>query len=137
MPLLGAPPVNATYGYLAGNTAALPGIVARIMVSAAFSEEVLYRGSLLGRLRVLLGTSKTASAGAILLAALLFGAAHVVDQGWPGALQVAITGVVFGGFFLWRRELGAVIVMHTAFDLTAVVLIYHGWEAVVAGLLIR
>jgi membrane protease YdiL (CAAX protease family) len=137
MPLLGAPPLNDAYAYLIGNAAALPGIVATVLVGAAFSEELLYRGFLLDRLGAWLGHTPLALAGSVLLASSLFAAAHVADQGAPGAIQAAITGTVFGSLFVWRRELGLVMVTHAAFDLTAVVLIYRGWEASVAQWLIR
>jgi membrane protease YdiL (CAAX protease family) len=60
-------------------------------------------------------------------------AAHFADHGWPGSLQAAIIGTVFGAVFRWQRELGPVVVLHAAFDLTAVVIIYKGWEAAVPG----
>ncbi len=106
--------------------------MATVLVSAAFSEELVYRGFLLERLGSWLGLTRLALAGPVVLAALVFAAAHVVDQGLPGATQAAITGTVFGALFVWRRELAFVMVMHAAYDLTAVVLIYKGWEAPVA-----
>lgn len=68
--------------------------------------------------------------GSVVLAALVFAAAHLSDQ-------AAITGTVFGGLFVWRRELAFVMVMHAAFDLTAVVLIYRGWEEPVTEFFFR
>jgi membrane protease YdiL (CAAX protease family) len=50
MPLLGASPINTTYHYLAGNTAALPGIVFAMIVGGGFAEETVYRGYLFERL---------------------------------------------------------------------------------------
>src|SRR6185295_2094666 len=43
MPLLGAPAINAPYHYLVGNAAALPRIVAAVLISAGFGEEVFFR----------------------------------------------------------------------------------------------
>src|SRR5207237_7876800 len=40
MPLLGAPAMNQTYHYLVGNAAALPWLIATMLISAAFGEEV-------------------------------------------------------------------------------------------------
>ncbi len=44
MPLLGAPDINAAYHYLAGNPAALPGVVFTMIVGAGFGEETVFRG---------------------------------------------------------------------------------------------
>ena len=38
MPLLGAAPINAAYHYLAGNAAALPGMLLAVTVGAGFGE---------------------------------------------------------------------------------------------------
>ena len=61
MPLLGAPPINPAYSYLNGNTAALPGFLANVIITAGFGEEILWRGFLFERSRRLLGTSRRAN----------------------------------------------------------------------------
>src|SRR5437667_12102383 len=43
MPLLGADPINPAYHYLAGNQAALPGMVFEMIVGAGFGEETVFR----------------------------------------------------------------------------------------------
>jgi membrane protease YdiL (CAAX protease family) len=50
MPALGADPINQTYHYLAGNAAAIPGILFSVIVGAGFGEETLFRGYLFERL---------------------------------------------------------------------------------------
>src|SRR6266850_4841190 len=50
MPLLGADPINATYHYLVGNRAALPGALYAMIIGAGFGEETLFRGYLFERL---------------------------------------------------------------------------------------
>ena len=132
MPLLGAPAVNATYHYLAGNAGAMPGMIAMIFVSASFGEEVLFRGYLFERLGRLFGTSRAARAGTILLSSALFAAAHYHGQGVPGVEQAAITGLVIGAIYASWSEIWIVMVVHAAFDLTAVALIYWGVEEAVA-----
>src|SRR5438477_5274968 len=42
MPLFGAPAINPKYHYLAGNTAALPAILAAVIVGAGFGEETVF-----------------------------------------------------------------------------------------------
>src|SRR5512135_1832093 len=41
MPLLGAPPINAAYHYLVGNTGALPGALAMVILVAGVGEETV------------------------------------------------------------------------------------------------
>ncbi|TMA33009.1 MAG: CPBP family intramembrane metalloprotease, partial [Deltaproteobacteria bacterium] len=50
MPLFGAPAINPAYHYLAGNTAALPGMILAVIFGAGFGEEIFFRGYLFERL---------------------------------------------------------------------------------------
>lgn len=59
MPLLGAPPINQAYHYLAGNTAALPGILIAVIVVAGLGEEIVFRGYMFERSRRLFGSIGT------------------------------------------------------------------------------
>ncbi|MEO5989018.1 MAG: type II CAAX endopeptidase family protein [Candidatus Eisenbacteria bacterium] len=133
MPLLGAPPKNAYYGYLAGNTAALPWTVFVILVGAGFSEETLFRGFLFERFREWFGDRRGSLALIVLLTSTLFGAAHYPGQGWPGVQQAFVVGLVFGTIYAITRRIGFVMIAHAAFDLVAVALIYWGLESTVAG----
>lgn len=132
MPLLGAPPVNAAYAWLTGNAAALPGFVLLVLVGAGFGEETVFRGYLFERLRRLLGRSRGADAAIVALSSLLFGAAHFHDQGLPGVEQAILVGVLLGTLYLRTATLWLPMVVHVAFDLTAVALIFTGSEKAVA-----
>lgn len=134
MPLLGAPAINMPYHYLAGNAAALPWIVATILISAGFGEEVFFRGYLFERLGTLFGPGKAALAGTVLLSTALFALAHYHDQGLPGVEQAVMTGLVFGGIYAWRKQIWFLMVAHVAFDLAAIAIIYWDWEDAVARL---
>ena len=134
MPFLGAPPLNAAYGWLAGNTAALPGILAAVTLGAGFGEETFYRSYLFERLGRLLGTQARAKAVIVLLTAGLFGLAHQTGQGVPGVQQATITGLVFGSVYAATGVIWPVMIAHAAFDVTAVALIYWRLEAAVAHL---
>jgi membrane protease YdiL (CAAX protease family) len=136
MPLLGAPPTNMTYQYLTGNAAALTGIILTVLVQAA-AEEVLYRGYLFERFGALLGSEPRALAFTVLLSSSLFAAAHYSDQGPLGVAQAAATGAVLGGMFVRKRQLALVVIAHASFNLTAVTLIFYGWEESVARILFR
>jgi membrane protease YdiL (CAAX protease family) len=72
MPLLGAPAINPGYHYIAGNKAALPGIIFTMIVGAGFAEETLFRGYLFERLGKLFGTGAGAKVSIVLLTSALF-----------------------------------------------------------------
>ena len=129
MPLLGAPAVNAHYHFLTGNTAALPGMIATLIIVAGFGEETLYRGYMFERLGKLVGSSRRAKIAIVLITTTLFAAAHYPDQGIPGVEQAVFTGLVFGGIFAVTGELFMLMVAHATFDLVALALIYWNVEA--------
>jgi len=137
MPLLGADPINRAYHYLAGNRAALPGILLAVIAGAGFGEETLFRGYLFERLGKLFGTGLWAKSSVVLFTAALFGLAHYSDQGLAGAEQATITGLVFGTIFAVTGQLWMLIFAHAAFDVTAVAIIYWDVESAVAHLVFK
>jgi membrane protease YdiL (CAAX protease family) len=137
MPLLGAAPINPAYHYLAGNRAALPGILYAVTVGAGFGEETVFRGYLFERFGKLLGTGAGAKAWIVPITAALFGLAHYSDQGIAGVEQATITGLVFGTIFAVTGRLWMLMWAHAAFDLTAVAIIYWNLETRVAHLVFK
>jgi len=137
MPILGAPPVNQAYRDLTGNAAALPSMVLAVVIGAGFGEEVLFRGYLFERFRRWFGRSVASSIAAVIVTSALFAAAHYSGQGLPGVEQALVTGLVFAGVYARTRALPFVMIVHAAFDLTAVWLIYNGWETTVAHWVFR
>lgn len=135
MPLIGADPINQTYHYVAGNAAALPGMLYAILVGAAFGEEVLFRGSLFERLGKLLGASAPAKAATLVITSILFGLAHLPDV--PAAQQALFVGLGYGAFYLASGSLAAPMIAHATFNLTALALIYWRLEEPVANALFR
>jgi len=137
MPLLGAPPINGPYHYLAGNTAALPGMVLTLIVVAGFGEETLFRGWMFERLGKLFGPSVWARPFIVLLTSIWFGLLHYKVQGLAGVEQAIITGLVFGTIFAIRRRIFMLMVAHAAFDIAALALIYWDGESEVAHLIFK
>ena len=137
MPLFGANPVNQAYHFIAGNPAALLGMVALVTISGGFGEETVYRGFLFERLGKLLGSGVVAKTSTVLLTAALFSAAHYLGQRLTGVEQAAITGLVFGSIFAITRRIWMLMVAHAAFDLAAIALIYWNLEARVAHLIFK
>jgi CAAX protease family protein len=137
MPLLGADPVNHAYHFLAGNRAALPGMIFALIVVAGFGEETVFRGYLFERFGKLFGSSAWAKAIIVLITATWFGAAHYSVQGLAGAEQAAIVGLVFGTIFANSGRIWMLMVAHAAFDLTALAIIYWDMESRVAHLIFK
>lgn len=137
MPLLGADPLNPTYHYLVGNTAALPGIVFASIVVAGFGEETVFRGYLFERLGKPLGTRAMAKLVIVLLSTGLFALRHFPDQGLAGVQQAVVTGLVFGTIFAVIGRIWMLICAHAAFDLTAVAIIYFNLESGLAHLVVK
>jgi membrane protease YdiL (CAAX protease family) len=132
MPLLGGPPINQAYHWVTGNTAALPFMLFLMIVVAGWGEETLYRGWMFERLGKLLGTSVWARTSIVVLTSVVFALPHSVDQGIPGAEQALMTGLVFGTIFALTGRIFLLMVLHAAFDVTALAMIYWDFESAVA-----
>ncbi len=137
MPLLGAEPVNQAYHYLAGNRAALPGIIYAVTVGAGFGEETVFRGYMFERLGKLLGSGTWVKPLIVVLTAAWFGAVHYPVQGLAGVQQAVIVGLIYGTIFAITGRLVMLMFAHAAFDLTALALIYWNLESDVAHLIFK
>jgi len=137
MPLLGFGPVNESYHYLVGNTAALPGMFFAVIVGAGFGEELVWRSFLFERLRALLGARRYVTLIIVVVTSVFFGLVHYRDQGVPGVVQATITGLVFGTTYARLKTIWPVMVAHAAFDIAAVLIIYWNLEVPIGRLLVR
>ena len=137
MPLLGAPPINEAYHYLAGNPALVPQTLFALIVGAGIGEEILFRGFLFERLGKLAGQGALTKVVIVLLGAVLFGLAHYAVQGLPGMEQAMITGLAFGTWYAATGSLYTIMVAHASFDLAAYAMIYWNFETYFAHLIYR
>jgi CAAX protease family protein len=137
MPLLGAPPINPAYHYLAGNSAALLGMLFAVTVGAGFGEETVYRGYLFERLGKLFGRGVGATTAIVLLTSAWFGLIHYPVQGLAGAEQATIVGLVSGTIFAITGRIWMLMFAHAAFDVTAVLIIYWNLESSLAHLVFK
>lgn len=137
LPPLGVPAVNSAYAFVTGNETALAGMLALAIVGGGFGEEVVWRGFLFDRLGALLGRTNRAQAAIVAIGSVLFGLAHLHDQGWPGVIQSTITGAVFGTAFVLLGRIWPIMIAHAAFDVTALLVIYWGREEWLAHLIWR
>ena len=135
MPLLGAPPINWAYHFVAHNPAALPMMFYLIIIGAGFGEETFFRGWMFERLGKLFGHGELAKIAIVLTTSALFAAAHYGGQGIPGVEQALVVGIVFGSVFAVTGRIFMLMIAHTAFDLTALWMIYYGMETRIAHLI--
>jgi membrane protease YdiL (CAAX protease family) len=93
--------------------------------TAAFGEEMLFRGFLLNNLEAGLGGTRLALGAALILQAGLFGATHFY-QGWYGILLTGSIGLLMGIVFLiGKRWLLPIILAHGIIDTISLVSLYQ------------
>lgn len=103
-----------------------------IVVGAGFGEELTFRSFGFERLGKLLGRSAWAKAAIVIATSLVFGLAHLPDQGVTGFQQATIVGLVFGAIFAVTGSIALLMIAHTSFDLMALFIIYGDLESRVA-----
>jgi uncharacterized protein len=89
-----------------------------LVVVVAISEETIFRGYLLLRLRPLLRSTVLA----LLLASVIFSLGHGYE-GSAGAVTVGSIGLAWGAVYLWRRSLVAPATMHFLLDAIAILVV--------------
>lgn len=121
-----APPQFDALGPVAGNLPWLMLLLAIAWTSAAFGEELLFRGFLLGRLRVLFGGGRAAGIAAAAVQAVAFGTMHGY-QGRTGMLVTGLVGFAYGLSCLRLRALWPLVLAHGLMDTIALSLLYAGF----------
>ncbi len=132
--LLGEIPDLHTFEGLRGNIVFYVQLLLLSWTIAAFGEELLFRGYLLGRIAGLLGGGRAAHGAALVLQAAAFGAAHLY-QGLSGVLVTGSVGLVLGLLFLRaRRNLWVVIIAHGLIDTVSLTAFYLGLDELIRDL---
>lgn len=116
-PLLGGRPVDSSrFDVLRGNLPVFLVALFSVWTSAAFAEEILYRGFLLQRLARILGGGRAAWGASLVLSSLLFGSLHFY-QGPSGMAITGILGLLFGSaYLLLGRRLWPLVFAHGLID---------------------
>lgn len=110
-----------------GNLPAMLGLLVFVWISAAFGEEIVFRGYLMQQFTKFFGSSKISLVINILLLGILFSYMHVY-QGISGQVVSGITGALFALIFHIRKnDLWFCIAAHGFFDTAALVFVYYGW----------
>jgi hypothetical protein len=116
----------SAYGALKGNKDAIIQLWFFAMISAAFSEEVLFRGYFCSLFEHYIGSSMVAKIVMVLLGALLFTFAHY-SQGATGLISIfAVSLLFYAAFILSKKNLYALILGHALIDTFGLYQIYLG-----------
>ncbi|MEE8119747.1 MAG: type II CAAX endopeptidase family protein [Gammaproteobacteria bacterium] len=113
------------FAYLHNNLVAL--ILTLVFIAwgtAAFGEEMIFRGLIMHRFAALMGNNKSAWWAAAVLQAVFFGLPHYY-QGWYGVIVSATIGFIMAAaFLLSKRNLWPLIIAHGAVDTLSLVQVY-------------
>lgn len=101
-----------------------PLLFVALFAPGAVLEELLHRGFVLPRLRVLVGGWRPA----VLLGSAFFGALHF-GQGLDGVASAFVSGLVLAALYLWRGSLVPGIVAHFLANMLTMYAAHHleGW----------
>jgi uncharacterized protein len=111
-------PSSSPAGLVPARSAAELLLALVLVVVVAISEETIFRGYLLLRLRPIVRSG----AVALVLASMIFAVGHGYE-GTAGAVTVGTLGLAFGAVYLWRRSLVAPATMHLLLDPIPILLI--------------
>ena len=123
--LIGQPVKLAALDFVRGNPAAFfPILLSVVWGSAAFGEELIFRGFVMNRLTNLFGQGRRACVAAVLVQAILFGLMHAY-QGLTGILFTGIVGCLLGTvYWLAGRNLWVTIIAHGLLDTVSLTAIF-------------
>lgn len=125
--LTGEPMDFSVFEPYKGDLTACLSLLIYIWISAAFGEEIVFRGYLMRQFTKFFGASKISLMINILLFGILFGLIHAY-QGISGQILTGIIGMLLAAIFHFRKnDLWFNIALHGFIDTVAVVYMYYGW----------
>lgn len=106
----------------------LPGLVFALVIvwiTAAFLEELIFRGFLLNAIDKLMGSTKWSMWASVVISSIIFGLIHAY-QGITGILITGSIGFIFGVAFIMNgRRLWPLMLMHGIIDTISFISIYQ------------
>ncbi len=115
------------FDMLRGNLGNLFALLPFVWISAAFGEEIIFRGYLMTRFAAIFGSGVIAMLFNILIFAAFFGFIHGY-QGITGQILSGITGGIIATIFHFRKQdLWFSIVVHGMIDTLAFIAIYYNF----------
>lgn len=123
------PGIEDRWADIEGNLGVLLLWLGIVWTSAAFFEEMFFRGFLITQIERIFGGGKGATFLAILGAAVIFGFGHYYYQGLRGFVLTGAIGFAFGVMFiLFKRSLWPIILVHGIIDTISMIGLYYGLE---------
>jgi membrane protease YdiL (CAAX protease family) len=113
---LSSPPAHSLIAAPAGASAAVLGVA--LVSVIAVTEEFVFRGYLLTRLRQVGAPTWVAATTSVIVFTLGHG-----YEGMAAFLAIGCFAVILTGLVLWRRSLTTAIVVHLVFDLISIVIL--------------
>ena len=109
--------VDERWGDVRGNLPVFLLWLGIVWTSAAFGEEMFFRGFLIDRSLKMFADVRFGTILAILLPALVFGVGHMYYQGLRGLITTGLIGLWLGALFLgYRKNLWPLVVAHGLID---------------------
>jgi len=124
--LTGVPIQYAHMDQLEGNLPTTLTWLAIVWITAAFGEEIIFRGFLIRQFTKFFGESKISLAVIVLLSCSFFGFMHM-QQGITGQLVTAFMGALFAILFYLRKyDLWFMVMIHGTFNTLGILSFYFG-----------
>ena len=100
-----------------------------VWTSAAFGEEMFFRGFLITRLQAAFKGLPMAAVLSVVLPALFFGYGHMYYQGLRGFIMTGAIALAFGTMFLvFKRNLWPIILLHGIIDSLGMTARFMNWD---------
>ena len=107
---------QARFGDIEGNTRLYLTWIA-IVWFAGPAEEIYFRGYMVGQLREIFGSARSATILAVAIPALIFGAGHIYYLGLRGFFMTGAIGIACGILYLlYKRNIWPLAVAHALFN---------------------
>jgi membrane protease YdiL (CAAX protease family) len=133
--ITGIPRDLSAFDFLRGDAGAFFKLLPLVWLSAAFGEEIVFRGFLIGRLETAFGgASRATTAASVVLSTLLFAFAHAY-QGPTGIVITGVLGFVFAVIYVaCGRNLWINILAHGVYDTGSFLLVLTSYDRVFSTL---
>ncbi len=123
------------FDYLKGNISETLTTIGILWITAAFFEEVFFRGFLINYISRLFNTKRVGDIIAVIVSSAFFALAHGY-QGISGVILTGLAGLFFAYIFLRHRDnLWVVIFAHGFTDTSGALLVYFDWYEKVTSFL--